>query len=187
MKLIARILVAISCAAIGFAQTGNLIASEAPQGGDFVMLAPVEKAGIKPGVASTIALHFRVVPGMHINSHQPTSELLIPTTLKLSAGNDLGVGAIHYPAGQRFSLPIAPDEKLSVYSHDFTITARVSATRTAMPGNFTVHGELRYQACDDRSCFPPKTLPVQFDVKVVNATAVRHGHPALGQSPHIRR
>ncbi len=47
------------------------------------------------------------------------------------------------------------------------MTADVLAVRTASPGIFKVHGELQYQACDDRSCYPPKTLPVAFEVRVV--------------------
>jgi hypothetical protein len=42
---------------------------------------------------------------------------------------------------------------------------------------------LRYQACDNAQCFPPKTVPVSFDVKVVKEPATHHANPA--QSPHI--
>ena len=63
--------------------------------------------------------------------------------------------------------------------------------RTAVPGTYRVHGELRYQACNDRACFPPKTLPVAFDVKVTRTSLrdpnapPRPKNPA--QSPHIHQ
>jgi hypothetical protein len=46
-----------------------------------------------------------------------------------------------------------------------------------------MHGVLRYQACDNAACYPPKTLPVSFDVKVIKEPAAHHANPA--QSPHI--
>ena len=35
----------------------------------------------------------------------------------------------------------------------------------------TVPGRLRYQACDDKLCYPPVTAPVQWAVNVVSAGA----------------
>jgi hypothetical protein len=46
-----------------------------------------------------------------------------------------------------------------------------------------MHGVLRYQACDNAQCFPPKTLPVSFEVKVTRELATHHANPA--QSPHV--
>jgi hypothetical protein len=46
-----------------------------------------------------------------------------------------------------------------------------------------MRGSLRYQACDNAQCFPPKTLPVNFDVKVVKEPPGPHKNPA--QSPHV--
>jgi hypothetical protein len=37
-----------------------------------------------------------------------------------------------------------------------------------------VHGELQYQACNDRACFPPKKLPVEFEVTVLKSSAPAH-------------
>jgi hypothetical protein len=79
-----------------------------------------------------------------------------------------------------------PDEKLNVYTGDFTVTALVSTARTMSPGTYRVRATLKYQACDNRQCFPPTQLPVDFDVKVRKASAARRrGNP--GQSPHVHR
>jgi hypothetical protein len=42
---------------------------------------------------------------------------------------------------------------------------------------------MRYQACDNAACYPPKQLPVQFEVKVVKAPRATAKNPA--QSPHV--
>ncbi len=63
---------------------------------------------------------------------------------------------------------------------------KLLATRKAPQGPVRMRGELRYQACNDRACFPPKTLPVTLDVTVVQgATGVPRRNPA--QSPHIHQ
>ena len=69
-----------------------------------------------------VNLNFRVPPGYHINSNTPKSEFLIPTALKMDLPTDIILGKIEYPAGEDTSFPFSPDEKLSVYSGDFTIS-----------------------------------------------------------------
>jgi len=130
-----------------------------------------------------VNLNFRVPPGYHINSNTPKSEFLIPTALKMDLPTDIVLGKIEYPAGEDASFPFSPDEKLSVYSGDFTITVAVRPMQSVVPGKYEMHGVLRYQACDNAACFPPKTLPVSFEVKVVKEPPAHKANPA--QSPHV--
>ena len=58
------------------------------------------------------------------------------------------------------SLPIDPKTKLSVYTGEFVIKARI----VAAAGNHTVQAKLRYQACDQNQCLPPKTITVPIEV-----------------------
>jgi len=137
------------------------------------------------GKSNSLELQFRVEAGFHINSHQPTEKYLIPTTLKLDPPTDLVVGRITYPPGKESSFAFAPEEKLSVYTGDFAVTVQVRVLASVLPGNYEVRGKLRYQACDNAQCYPPKTLPVQFQVKVVKAPAPPVKNPP--QSPHEHR
>jgi hypothetical protein len=113
----------------------------------------VVKAG-KPGV---VELHFRVRDGFHVNSHTPKSELLIPTAVKLESAEGVKASDVVYPAGTSYSFAFEPKEKLDVYSGAFTVKLPVVATA----GEHTINGTLRYQACDNAACYPPKTLPLQ--------------------------
>ena len=130
-----------------------------------------------------VELNFRVVPGFHINSNTPKSEFLIPTNLKMDLPTDIILGKIQYPEGKDLSFPFSPDEKLNVYSGDFTINVAVHPLHVVVPGKYVMHGVLRYQACDNAQCFPPKTLPVSFEVKVVKEPPGPRHNPA--QSPHV--
>lgn len=148
-----------------------------------VSMAPLGLITAQRTKQTTVDLDFRVATGFHINSNTPKSEFLIPTALKMDPPTDIALGKTEYPAGKDVSFPFSPDEKLNVYSGDFTIHLTVHPLRSVVPGKYVMRGNLRYQACDNAQCFPPKNLPVSFDVKVVKEPPERHRNPA--QSPHI--
>jgi len=157
----------------------------APETPSWVTALAVAKITVASGKPVSVRLRFRVAEGYHINSNQPGSELLIPTKLQLNPPTDIGIGSIVYPKGHDLILSIAPDQPLNVYTGEFAITGKVSAMRTATPGKYMVHGQLKYQACNDRSCFPPKLAPVEFEVQVVKRTASSSTAHNPAQSPHI--
>jgi len=165
------------CAAVS-AQDGTS-SHKAPS----VTLAPPGLTSVTRGKTGNVELSFRIANGFHINSNTPKSEFLIPTSLKLTAPTDIVVGKIVYPPGEDASFPFAPDEKLSVYSGDFNLTVSVHPLSSVIPTKYAVHGQLKYQACDNAACYPPKTLPVDFEVKVEKGKAVPRANPA--QSPHV--
>jgi hypothetical protein len=119
-----------------------------------------EEQPVKAGKRSVVEMRFRVQDGFHVNSHTPKSELLIPTAVKLDTADGVRAEAAQYPAGTEYSFSFEPGEKLDVYTGLFTVKLPV----TVQPGSHTVNGALRYQACDNAACYPPKTLPVQLVV-----------------------
>jgi len=148
-----------------------------------VSIAPVPLVTAPRAAQTMVNLNFRVASGFHINSNAPKDEFLIPTALKMDLPTDIILGKIEYPEGKDLSFPFSPDSKLNVYSGDFTIAVAVHPLHAVTPGKYIMHGVLRYQACDNAQCFPPKTLPVSFDVKVVKEPPGPHHNPA--QSPHV--
>jgi hypothetical protein len=147
-----------------------------------VSIAPVPLVTAMRAKETKVNLNFRVAPGFHINSNTPKSEFLIPTALKMDLPTDIVLGKIDYPAGKDLTFPFSPDETLNVYSGDFTVSVAVHPLHSVVPGKYVMHGLLRYQACDNAQCFPPKTLPVSFEVKVVKEPPGPTHYPA--QSPH---
>jgi hypothetical protein len=154
-------------ARVGWQDIGTLEKSKTPVQRVTAVLPAV--VGIPPGGKVTADLAFQVKPGFHINSNKPGSDLLLPTVVKLSPPANIAVGGLEYPPGREQSFPFSPDEKLSVYSGDFTVTALLSAAKNTPLGRFRVHGFLTYQACDDRACYPPTKLPISFEVDVARA------------------
>jgi hypothetical protein len=135
------------------------------------------------GQGGSVDLQFRIGSGFHVNSNTPAQDYLIPTALKLNAPTDIVVGRITYPAGEEMAFAFAPDEKLRVYSGAFTIGVIVRPLASVLPGKYEFRGRLKYQACDKAACYPPKELPVEFEIKVVKGPAPHVKNPA--QSPHV--
>ncbi|HLY40897.1 MAG TPA: protein-disulfide reductase DsbD domain-containing protein [Terracidiphilus sp.] len=119
-----------------------------------------EQVTVTAGESSAVAMHFRVGEGLHVNSHTPSQDYLIPTALSFPDSSGVRLESATYPDGQEFTLPVDPATKLSVYTGEFTIHVRIVAAR----GNHLVEAKLHYQACDKEACFPPKTITVPIDV-----------------------
>jgi hypothetical protein len=168
-------LVLLATVSLSFAQTPG----KAPT----LTVAPLPLVTAQRAQQTMVNLDFRIPPGYHINSNTPKSEFLIPTALKMDLPTDIILGKIEYPAGEDRSFPFSPDEKLSVYSGDFTIAVAVHPLHSVVPGKYQMRGVLRYQACDNAACYPPKSLPVSFEVKVTKEPGEHHANPA--QSPHV--
>ncbi|MDR3798330.1 MAG: hypothetical protein P4K93_09265, partial [Terracidiphilus sp.] len=104
------------------AQSRPLVKSEA-----VTYLFP-EQVSVPAGKPAQVALHFRVAQGLHINSHTPSDDFLIPTTFSIPDDSGVRLDAATYPAGSLMTLTYDPTTKLSVYTGEFIIQARIVAT-----------------------------------------------------------
>lgn len=110
--------------------------------------------------ASAMTLQFTVRDGLHVNSHHPRSRYDVPTTLTLHPSTGVEITKIEYPPGSEIHSPYSPNEIISAYGGTFSIVVHLRAS----PGLHALHGQLRYQACDDRTCSSPKNLPVVLNI-----------------------
>jgi hypothetical protein len=124
-----------------------------------VTVLPIDTIVVARGGNAPLNIELKVNKGFHVNSNKPV--------------------------GEQLALPFMGNDKLSVYSGNFAVTAEVRVPKSAALGTLRVHGEVKYQACDNRQCFPPKTAPLEFDVKVVKPKAVKKS-TYTAASPHIR-
>jgi DsbC/DsbD-like thiol-disulfide interchange protein len=153
--------VVISAAVQGISQSLQLGKSDPlPLKQQAVQYLYPEQVTAPAGKSTAVTLHFRVAPGLHINSHSPKDESLIPTAFSIPSESGVKLDAAIYPQGTDFILPADPDTKLIVYTGDFAIQAHI----TASPGDHLIEAKLRYQACDQTQCMPPKTATVAIDV-----------------------
>ena len=119
-----------------------------------------EQVTVPAGKTTAVAMHFRIRDGLHINSHAPKEEYLIPTVLSIPDSSGVRLEGAEYPAGREFVLPVDPSTKLIVYTGEFETQTKI----VAQAGDHMVEAKLRYQACDDNACLPPRTITVPIDV-----------------------
>jgi len=173
------ILTALLCGPL-FAQD-NL---NSTQNRTYVQVDPVDMVAVQQGKNAPLQFKFHIRNGYHINSNQPTEPELIPASLGFTPPPDLVIAKVQYPTGEMTSFPFDPTQKLSVYTGDVIVNAVMITQPNAPLGTYTVHGEFKYQACDNNACYPPKKLPVQFDVKVSKSIKKKRA-TTNAQSPNI--
>lgn len=106
----------------------------------------------------------QVKPGFHINSNKPNDEYLIPLRLTWNAP-PFEVVETRFPKPSQESYPFST-KPLSVYSGELAVETVLKVPANAPAGSSNLTGKLRYQACNDKMCLPPKTVDVQIPLKV---------------------
>jgi thiol:disulfide interchange protein DsbD len=128
-----------------------------------VTLEPPRPIAAKRGETVRFELGVQLRNGYHMNSNTPADEYLIPLRLTWDDG-PLQVVDIVYPKPKMEKYEFS-EKPLSVYTGDFKITTQFKAKPDAPPAG-TMTGKLRYQACTEKACLPPKTIPVSVPVTV---------------------
>ena len=167
---LARLSVLLLFAATG-AATGQGTPAEAEKA-SFELLA--ERTAFAPGTTGRLAAVMSIEEGWHTNSHEPTFDYLIPTTLELELPARWPPARVAYPPGEMKTFAFA-GEPLSVYEGEVTLTASFEIPEAAGAGAYPVTARLTYQACDDRTCLPPVTAEERLEIAVGEG-----GEPAPG-------
>ena len=139
----------------------------------------VETDAVHPGTTAHVALAVTLDPGFHVNSNTPLDEFLIPTVLTLDPPAGISLEALAFPEAILLE-QFGAEQPLAVFEEEFLIGAALTLDDTLAPGSYAVPGTLRYQACNDRMCFTPTSVQIQFDLTVASATrALSTVHPDL--------
>jgi DsbC/DsbD-like thiol-disulfide interchange protein len=114
------------------------------------------------GKPFTVTLRLTPVAGVHV--YAPGNPNYIPVAVEVTPMTGLKVEAAVFPSGQDlFFGPLK--ESVKVYSAPFVVKLPLSLdARTgkgARPDEVLVRGKVSYQACDDRVCFPPQSVPFE--------------------------
>lgn len=144
-----------SLMSVAFAQSGPTVLS----------LAPPATITAKAGAAGKATLSVTVAPGYHANSNKPVDSYLIPLTLTWNPGS-FESAAVVFPKPQIQKLGFSA-KPVSVFTGKFDIVTSFKIAADTVPGTVAVKGKLHFQACDDRSCLPPKTIEVSLPLEIV--------------------
>ena len=118
-----------------------------------------------------ITLTMDVTPGPKIHVYAPGQTGYISISLKMNDSVDWKATAPLFPRATAFVDPLG--ERVQVFDKPFRITQDVTLTltpamrqRATARESLVVTGALEYQACDDKVCYRPETIPVQWTVSL---------------------
>ncbi|MEO7506411.1 MAG: protein-disulfide reductase DsbD domain-containing protein [Pyrinomonadaceae bacterium] len=134
------------------------LAAAPVQGPDLQVRGSFTPAQITRGKTVRATVVLTIPGGYHANANKVLESYLIPTSLKLTTSGGATVGAVSYPRGVLKKFGFSGDKSLSVYEGRVTMTFNVTVPASFSGNELLVSGELRVQACDDKTCFAPKTL-----------------------------
>jgi DsbC/DsbD-like thiol-disulfide interchange protein len=102
--------------------------------------------------------------GLHVNSNRPNSEYAIPTTVRVSAAG-AKVGSVSYPRGKSRRFQFS-DDAISVYDGRAVFNFNVNVPANFKGDTVKVRAVVRYQACTDEVCYPPKNKEITLTAQV---------------------
>ncbi len=126
-----------------------LLAAGRARGGEDVVRARLAADPAEAVVDVTIAA------GWHVNAHVPHEPFLVPTALEVLPPPGVRAGAVVYPPAVERVLPFSGGKPMALYEGQVRLTAPLAGTAS---GGGALRARLRYQACDDTHCLPPRTL-----------------------------
>jgi len=145
--------------------TASLCLPLLAQSSGYLTLGELPKVTGKRGAAVQAKIPLAVRPGFHVNSNTPSDEYLIPLKLTWKATGALEGGQVAYPKPSLEKYEFS-EKPLSVFTGNFDVVANFKVGASAPAGPGVAVGQLRYQACSDRACFPPKTIDVAIPYQV---------------------
>jgi alkyl hydroperoxide reductase subunit AhpC len=120
----------------------------------------------RPGHRIVLSLDVTLNPRMHV--YAPGVRGYIPIDWKLEEGTAAKPQAFVYPASQMMHLKVI-GETVPVYrnririNREITFGPEVALKQLLSPaGDLILKGSFRYQACDDRECYIPQTVPLEW-------------------------
>jgi len=119
---------------------------------------------IKRGGAAKGTIVMSVPGGLHVNSSRPNSEYAIPTVIRVSA-TGAKVSAVGYPRGKTRKFGFSEDS-INVYEGRTPFSFNVSVPANFKGNVVKVRAVVRYQACTDEVCYPPKSKEITLTAQV---------------------
>lgn len=130
----------------------------------------VSDAVVAPGSLFSLVLDVKPNPGIHV--YAPGAKDYKIVSVRLDTNPVVAARPLQYPASEVYHFkPL--DERVPVFQKPFRLVQGMAVStspdaRAALKGaeTVTISGSLEYQACDDRLCFAPRSIPVSHTVNL---------------------
>jgi hypothetical protein len=146
-------------------------AHTAAEGKHLRVSASASNARVRSGQRISLVLDVQLGPRLHVYAPGVKSDY-IPIEWSMKESPAIMVRTATYPAAKMLRLE-AIGETAPVFEGAFRLLRDVTVARDAAvrplldaEGKLTIEGGLKYQACDDKVCYPPETVPVRWTLQV---------------------
>ena len=135
------------------------------QSNDDLVKVRAPKVDAQVGHDALVTIFVIIKNGYHIQAHEATDELIIPTTLEIADSQNLIVNNQVFPPAKKFMLT-GTGTPMEVYDGEFAIQASLNVSRQIQKGIYQLNAKLKYQACDSVRCLFPRTVEFLMNVEV---------------------
>ena len=116
---------------------------------------------VKKGRVTRASVVMEIPSGLHVQSSKPLDKFLVATKLDVETPSGMQVGPISYPRPVMRKLKFSKGN-VAVYEGRAVVRFNVTVPANYSGGSGEIKGKLRFQACNDESCFPPVTREVKM-------------------------
>lgn len=122
-------------------------------------------AVVRSGQKILLAVEVALPKGLHM--YAPGAQGYIPAEWKLAESPQYQAFDVKYPQSRVMEFPVL-NERAPVFEGRvrFLRDVMFGTDKVVQPGPLTVEGTFRYQACDEKQCFPPETVPLKWTLTV---------------------
>ena len=120
---------------------------------------------VKKGRIVRASVTMDIPAGLHVQSSKPLDKFLVATKLDVETPSGMQTGPISYPRALMKKLKFSKST-VAVYEGKAVIRFNVTVPANYSGGSGEIKGKLRFQACNDDSCFPPVTREVKMPLYV---------------------
>ncbi|MBI2817979.1 MAG: redoxin domain-containing protein [Acidobacteria bacterium] len=142
---------------------------------------------VHPNLRLTLVADFNLKPKMHV--YAPGVQGYIPINFEVAPSPNFVAQPVKYPKSENLFLPVIK-ETVPVFQGKFRVTQDITmaadkALQSVLSGSREVKitGKLRYQACDDKECYLPQTIPLEWMMKVEPLDRERVPEPIQHKAP----
>ena len=111
-----------------------------------------------------VMLFVDVTPNPNIHVYAPGAKDFIPIKVTFEPQANVRFGKLTYPKSDTMTFA---DEKVPVFQKPFRLMQEMTVLGTLKEGaSVPIKGTVDYQACDDKVCYPPESVPLTWTVTV---------------------
>lgn len=126
---------------------------------------------LPPGRTCRFAVIFDVKEGWHVNANPPYPENYIPIEVNFRSKTGVRMVPIDYPEGHETTVEFSPEPAMC-HSGRFAVRGVLEIPCDLAGPMDELEVVVRYQTCNDKICYAPKTMKLKAAVGIAPAGAI---------------